>query len=121
AVIFEVGEHQVLRLAQEDRVVADVAVGDLGQDGGPDVGVEPLVLGDVLRLDAEDQSHALHCQPPCVISRVNSATLLCLIASQSQSIPRPGSEGATACPSTISIRRPVNSSSCGMYSTYFPF
>ena len=43
------------------------------------------------------------------------------IASRSQSMPRPGSSGATACPSAISISVFVIARNCGMCSTYRPF
>src|SRR5579863_6978992 len=117
--IFKIGEQEIFWLPEEDRVVLHVAVGDLGQNLRPDGGVRPLVFGDPLRLDADHHAHALHRVPPIVC--VNSATLLALTLSLSHSTPIPGAEGASAMPFSILRREVVNSSSCGMYSTYFPF
>ena len=76
AVILPVAEQQVLRLAQEDRVVPDVAVGDLGEDLRPDGGVRALVFGDLLRPDADHHAHALHRVPPIVRGELGEALRL---------------------------------------------
>jgi hypothetical protein len=62
-VISPVGEQQVFRPTQENRIIADVAVGNLGQDFRPDRGVNPLVFGDLIRLDADYHAHSLHAFP----------------------------------------------------------
>jgi protein-S-isoprenylcysteine O-methyltransferase Ste14 len=61
AVILEVAEQEVLGLPEENRVVAHVAVGNLGEHFRPYRGMRLLVFGYPLRLDADHHAHALHC------------------------------------------------------------
>src|SRR5665647_2635174 len=61
--VFERREQQVLALldlAEIDRVVADMALPDLGQDAGPGGGVELLVVFDLVRLEADDHACLLY-------------------------------------------------------------
>ncbi|MNX80155.1 hypothetical protein D3C86_1118060 [compost metagenome] len=60
AVIFPIAEEQIFRLAQEDRVIADIAVADERQNFRPDGGVQPFIFRDHVRFDAYDHAHTLH-------------------------------------------------------------
>src|SRR5271166_1554929 len=101
AMILPIREQQIFRFAQENRVVADVAVGNLRQDFWPDGSVRSFVFGDPVWLDADHHAHALHAVPPYPNARLNSGRLLALIASLSHSTPMPGVIGAKAMPFSI--------------------
>lgn len=61
--VFEVAEEVVVsvrQLAQEDRVVANVACGDQGQDFRPCGGMQTLVLLDLIGPEADDAAVAFH-------------------------------------------------------------
>jgi len=58
AVVLHVGEEQVV--VPEDRVIVDVARRDGFQHPRPDLGVNPLVLGDVPVLDLNQLRDSLH-------------------------------------------------------------
>ena len=51
---------EVLWLSEENRVVAHVAVGNLGDHLRPDRRMRLLILGYPLRLDTDHHAHALH-------------------------------------------------------------
>src|SRR5262249_22841668 len=117
---FEIAEEQVLRPLEIDRIVPDVAGRNHLQDVRPDGRMQPHVFVDLLGLEAQHHAHPLHVH--CLVTVVvNSGMLFAFTASQSQSIPIPGSLGARAWPSSIFMRLPVISSSWGIYSTYLPF
>ena len=54
--IFEISKQQVFRFTQENREIANIAVSDLIENAGPDLGVEAFVFSDLFR-------EALDCLP----------------------------------------------------------
>src|SRR5690606_13588055 len=114
--IFPCAEQQVFRLFEKDRIVGDVALEHERQNFRPHGSLQRLIFCDLLAREPDHHAHSLnHYALP--ISRVNSEIDRACTASQSHSMPMPGSDGAMARPSRISMPLVVSSSSCGIYST----
>src|SRR5271156_6951663 len=102
AVVFPIGEQEILRRPQEDGVIANVAGGDAGQHFRPDCRVERFVFVYFFRPQPVTEAHSSHfapSQPLFPRSRRLPSTVERSIAWKFQSMPSPGEALGNAWPS----------------------